>query len=76
VVTRQAILELAKQRSKQARIDLGMGVWDLEDSNSILLESTPELAAELDRRRAEDVADRTPPEDWQVPQGKLLRSEV
>ncbi len=75
-MTKQAMLELAKQLSKQDQIDLAMDLWDLVDGQSIPAEITPEFAADLDRRFAEDDADQTPGEDWQVLRAKLLRGEL
>jgi putative addiction module component (TIGR02574 family) len=75
-MTKEAVLEQAKELSKHDQIELVFDLWDLVDGNEIPTIVSPELAAELDRRREADLADKTPPEDWDVLRAQLLRGEI
>ena len=75
-MSKQSVLEQAKELSRQEQMELALDLWDLVEGSDIPSEITPEFAAELDRRRDADLADKTPPEDWEVLREKLLRGEI
>lgn len=75
-MTKRAVFDQAKEPSQQDQMELAWDLWDLVEGNDIATEMTPAFAAELDRRREADLADKTPPEDWEVLRAKLLRGEI
>lgn len=72
-MTKQQILDQAFQLSREDQLELAHALWKKEDEFPPV---SPELAAELDRRIAEDDADPAPAENWDVLREKLLRGEI
>jgi putative addiction module component (TIGR02574 family) len=75
-MTKQAVFDQAKELSKQDQLELAMELWNLADGDGNASEITPDFAAELDRRIAEDNADETPGQGWSVLREQVLRGEM
>ena len=75
-MTREQLVREAALLPRSELIELAMDVWALAAPTDDDLPMTDELRAELDRRIAEDEADPTPAEPWDVLREKLLRGEI
>lgn len=74
-MTREQLLREASLLPRDEQIDLAMAFWDLVGPTSDELPLNDALRAELDRRIAEDDADPTPAEPWDMLRDKLLRGD-
>ena len=72
-MTKQQILEEARRLSREDQLDLANELWEAGPADEPPV--SPELAAELDRRIADDDADPTPGEPWRGLRDKILRGE-
>jgi len=72
-MTRQQILDEVRKLPRDERFDVAMDVWSLVDAEAVPL--SPQFQEELDRRLADDEADDSPAEDWQVVRGRLLKGD-
>ncbi len=72
-MTRDQLLAGAKALPKDQRIELVMELWDAISDDEFPL--TNAQREDLDRRIAEDDADASPGDEWEVFQAKLLRKE-
>lgn len=73
-MTKQQILEEVQNLPAEDRFDLAVEIWETVDVHDV--ELSAEMRSELDRRIAEDDADSTPAEPWDVVREKLLLGEV
>lgn len=72
-MTRDQLLADAKALPKDERIELVMDLWDTVSDDEFPL--TDAQREDLDRRIAEDDADTSPGDEWDVFEKKLMRKE-
>lgn len=69
-MTKQQILDEVRKLPRDERVDVALDVWGLVEGEDYAL--SPALRAELDVRIAEDKADTSPGEEWDVLRARLL----
>ena len=74
-MTRQQIIDNARQLSRDEQIDLAMELWDIVELREDDFALTDAQKAELDRRSAESDRDPQPAEDVDSLTARLLRGE-
>lgn len=75
-MTKQQILDTAKQLPREEQIDLALEFWDAVHVSELDLPLTADQQGELDRRMVESDSNPQPIEDVQAIKDRLLRGEL